>query len=137
MAEQWEAEALKIALFLMAFITGCALFKDTRKSSNEVYADSKVIRFYSDSSGYEKEVLIWPKGNFSYSPGTGFFGAAEKLHLKEKGRVKVEGLEMKSKQYSAEEKTVVRESTLDGLLWVLVAGAGIYLSFKIYKKWQF
>lgn len=137
MAEQWEAEALRIALFLMAFISGCALFKDTRKRSNEVYADSKVIRIYSDSSGYEKEVLIWPKGNFSYSPGTGFFGAAEKLQLKEKGRVKVEGLEMKSKQYSAEEKTVVRESTLDGLLWVLVAGAGIYLSFKIYKKWQF
>lgn len=128
------------ALFLLTFIcfiTGCALFKDTRKSSKEVYADSKVIRFYSDSSGYEKEVLIWPKGNFSYSPGTGFFGTAEKLQLKEKGRVRVEGLEMKSKQYSAEEKTVVRESTLDGLLWVLVAGAGIYLSFKIYKKWQF
>lgn len=128
---------LLFLLTFIGFITSCKLFKDTTKSSNEVYADSKVIRFYSDSSGYEKEVLIWPKGSFSYSPGTGFFGAAEKLELKEKGRVKVEGLEMKSKQYSAEEKTVVRESTLDGLLWVLVAGAGIYLSFKIYKKWQF
>ncbi|WGQ07525.1 hypothetical protein QG516_13205 [Pedobacter gandavensis] len=118
-------------------ITSCALFKDTTKSSNEVYAASKVIRFYSDSSGYEKEVLIWPKGNFSYSPGTGFFGAAEKLELKEKGGASIGSLEMKSKQYSAEEKTVVRESTLDGLLWILVAGAGVYLSFKIYKKWQF
>lgn len=127
-------------LFLLTFICmiiSCALFKDTKKSSHEVYADSKVIRFYSDSSGYEKEVLIWPKGNFSYSPGTGFFGAAEKLELKEKGGGRIGSLEVKSKQYSAEEKTVVRESTLDGLLWILVAGAGVYLSFKIYKIWQF
>ena len=128
---------LLFLLTFIGFITSCALFKDTTKNSNEVYADSKVIRFYSDSSGYEKEVLIWPKGNFSYSPGTGFFGAAEKLELKEKGMVKVEGSEMKSTQYSAEEKLVIKESKLDWLLWGLVAGAGIYLSFKIYKIWQF
>lgn len=118
-------------------ISDCGLFKNTTKSSKEVEADALVFRFYSDSSSYEEEVLIWPKGKFSYSPGTGFFGEAEKVQLKEKGRKAVLGTEMKSLQYSAEEKLLRKRSNLDWMFWVLICGVGIYLSFKFYKKWRF
>lgn len=118
-------------------LSGCGLFKNTSKSSKEVEADALVFRIYSDSNSYEEEVLIWPKGKFSYSPGTGFFGEAEKVQLKGKGSEAVLGVEMSSLQYSAEEKLVMKRSNLDWLFWVLICGVGIYLSFKFYKKWQF
>lgn len=118
-------------------ISDCGLFKNTTKSSKTLESDSKVLRFYSDSSSYEEEVLIWPKGKFSFSPGTGFFGEAEKVQLKGVGRSANVGAEMSTKHYSAEEKLMLKESKSDWLFWVLICGLGIYLSFKFYKKWQF
>ncbi|MBB2149914.1 hypothetical protein [Pedobacter gandavensis] len=123
-------------LFFGVLISDCGLFKNTSKSSKEVQAEASVFRFYGDSSSYEEEVLIWPKGTFSYSPGTGFFGEAEKVQLKEKGRKTVLAAEMSNLQYSAKEKLLVKESNLDWMFWVLICGFGIYLAFKFYKKWQ-
>ncbi|WP_316746916.1 hypothetical protein [Pedobacter gandavensis] len=126
----------RLWLLLLAGITGCGLFKNTAKSSKEVASEATVLRFYSDSSSYQEEVLIWPKGEFSYSPGTGFFGEAEKVQVKGTGYRAKLGAEMSSEKYAAEEKLLVRESKLDWMLWVLVCGLGIYLSFKFYKIWQ-
>lgn len=132
-----------ISGYPLCFITmllpfsGCGIFQKTTKSSSTLNSGSKVVRFYSDSSSYDKEVLIWPKGNFSYSPGTGFFGEAEKVQLKVRGSSGARGSEVTTRQSSAEEKVMLKEPKLRWGLLVLICGVGIYLSFKFFKKWQF
>lgn len=123
-------------LFSMLMLA-CNLFKGTVKSSKASHSDSSAFRFYSDSSGYEQETLIWPKGSFNYSPGIGFFGEAEKVQFKAQGQRKRLSAEMSKVQASTEEKVLVKEATIGWKLWLLIGVVGIYLSFKFYKKWQF
>lgn len=124
-------------ILLLLLFCGCGVFQKTTKNSSTSSSDSKVLRFYSDSSSYEKEVLIWPKGEFFYAPATGFFGEAEKLQLKSRGTSGARGSEIKSQQRSAEEKLLLKEPKLDWKLLVLIGVFSVYLSFKFLKKWQF
>lgn len=129
-------KAVPILCFI-GLLMACSLFKTTTKSSKTTYSDSTVFRFYTDSSSYEEEVLIWPKGKFSYSPATGFFGEAEKLLLKEKGGREKVAAEMSTAHSSAEERVLRAEPKFNWILWLLIAVLGVYLSFKFYKIWQF
>ena len=87
------------ALFLMLFLQACALFKNTKKESQsesstvekEVAASSTLLL---DSSVVEKlewkneeteaanqHIVIWPRGKFSFSPGRGFEGEADRIAI--------------------------------------------------------
>ena len=112
--------------------------QDTEQFYNETGSESLYVA--SDSSAYDYNLEIWPKGRFSYSPEKGFEGEAEKVKIsktgatetllkKELAEVTQEAVLKKSDRlennllksnYTAEEKTTV-------LSWKWVTGIGLFL----------
>ena len=100
----------------LLFISACSLFKERSfsqadsllrfRSNRELKTNStthsKMIRISvsSDSSDKQYEAEIFPKGIFTYSPGNGFNGEAERVVLK--GKLKEGKLVRDSVQFTVE-----------------------------------
>ncbi|SEA51790.1 hypothetical protein [Pedobacter hartonius] len=82
---------------LVILSSGCSLFKNTStaiENSHQLSSTEKELKviqqkdwlsksegvaFYQDTGSRNYAIQIWPKGNFTFSPGAGFSGEAEKI----------------------------------------------------------
>jgi len=121
--------------------------QDTEQFYNETGSESLYVA--SDSSAYDYNLEIWPKGRFSYSPEKGFEGEAEKVKISKTGAMETllikeladvtqetvsknsDRLEnnLLENKYAAEEKTIVLswKWVLGIVLFLMVVALGWYL----------
>lgn len=156
--------------WIVFIVIGCSLFKDVatqRNMKKEMIKSSKeedlklslsrtkqdrVFLLTQDSGNSRYQVLLWPKGQFSFNTETGFVGEAEKLMIE--GNVSSLKTSMASKISKESEETGAElnaseressttkdtgklRSTSVSWKWVLVTGLiAVMLIAWLYRKFK-
>ncbi|MBB2150542.1 hypothetical protein [Pedobacter gandavensis] len=115
-----------ILLFILVFY-GCGIFQNTEtgtlrsalKSEEESVKNAELnashqsvgwsMSLSDDSLNSSSTVVIWPKGEFTYSPSTGFWGTAEKVVLTETSKSGRKILEEQVKLEEVNKRVLVHE----------------------------